>query len=191
METAADFAWYLPLLIFLARVADVSLGTIRMILVIAGRRWISAFIGFIEVAIWALAVGGLVTNLSNPIILVFYAGGFAAGTILGIYIEEWIALGIRLVRVINRDTSINLCRALREKGFRVTRVEGTGQDGPVEIGFSIVRRTDLPAYQDAVHSIAPKAWIAVERAEQASATAITSDANKRRRKLFGLGAIRK
>ncbi|MEQ9460567.1 MAG: DUF5698 domain-containing protein [Phycisphaeraceae bacterium] len=186
-----EFAWYLPLLIFFARIADVSLGTVRMILVISGRRWIAGFIGFVEVTIWALAIGGLVANLSNPIILVFYASGFAAGTVLGIYIEEWIALGVRLVRIINREPSINLCRELRKHGYRVTRVEGTGKDGPVEIGFSLVNRSELPTFQRLVYSITPDAWMSIERAEHASATPSGSEANHHRFRLFGLGAVRK
>ena len=183
--------WLLLPLIFFARIVDVALGTVRMILIVAGLRWISGAIGFVEVTIWALAVGGLVANLSNPLTLVAYAGGFAAGTVIGIYLEEWIALGLRIVRVIDNNHGRKLCEQLRQQGHRVTCLSGRGGDGPVEVAFSIIRRRELTRFQNAVRAIAPDAWISVERVEQASSLALGSEAYRRRRSLFGIGALRK
>ncbi|QDU72560.1 DUF2179 domain-containing protein [Mucisphaera calidilacus] len=186
-----NFAWYLPFVIFLARIADMSLGTIRTIMIVSGRRWISGLIALVEICVWVLAIGGLVTNLKNFYIILAYTGGFAAGTVLGIYLEEWLALGIRVVRVIHRDPESNLCHQLREHGYRVTRVEGTGRDGAVEIGFAVVKRAVMPRFYRDVEKLAPDAWVTVEPVERASVASISSDVTGRRRSFFNLGMLRK
>ncbi|MEM7680409.1 MAG: DUF5698 domain-containing protein [Planctomycetota bacterium] len=167
----ADLPWYIPLLIFVARIGDVSLGTVRMIFVIAGWRWRAAGLGFFEVLIWALAVGGLIGYITHPVALVAYAGGFASGNLLGMSIERRLALGVRLVRVIHRDADASLSAALRDAGYRVTRVEGAGRDGPVEIAFAVVRRRALPGLLSHIHRVAPESVVTVERAEYASMSA--------------------
>lgn len=157
--------WYIPLLIFAARVGDVSIGTVRTMLVIGGHRYLSALLGFAEVSIWVLAVGGTLAYLDSPIAVCSYAGGFAAGIIIGMWIEERIALGYRLVRIIATDPHVDLCGALRDSGFRVTRVDGRGKSGPVEIAFLVVRRRSLNQLRRVTHDIVPEAFIAVERVE--------------------------
>lgn len=187
-----DFAWYIPVLIFLARICDVSIGTIRMIFVIAGWRLRAAGLGFLEVIIWALAIGGLVQSITNPVLLLAYAGGFATGNLVGMLIEQKLALGIRVVQVINRDPAINLPRILREHGYRVTRVPGEGKDGPVELAFAVVRRRALPEIMSLIDQNAPEAIVTVERAEHASDSAFGGTGYTRRRLMFpGVGGVRK
>jgi len=159
--------WYIPLLICSARIIDVSIGTVRMILIIAGHRWIAAGLGFIEVIIWALAVGGVVKYLSHPSAIIAYGGGFALGTLLGMWIEDRIAIGYRTVRVINSNRELDLTALLRVTGVRATRVEGTGRDGPVEIVFITVRRRHLRETLRKVQESAPQAFFTVERADRA------------------------
>lgn len=180
-----DFPWYLPLVIFFARITDMSLGTVRTIMIVSGRKWISGVIALVEITVWVLAIGGLVTNLKNFYILIAYAGGFATGTIVGIYLEEWLALGLRVIRFINRASDSNLCHQLREEGYRVTRVEGTGREGPVEIGFTVIRRADLKTCQSVIEQLAPEAWITVEPVDRASIGSISYDAAAKRRNVFG------
>lgn len=186
-----DIAWYIPLLIFLARILDVSVGTIRMIFVIAGWRYRAAALGFIEVLIWALAIGGLIQYITHPLALLAFAGGFATGSIVGMSIERKLALGTRVVRVINRDANINLPDELREHGYRVTRVMGEGKDGPVELCFAVVRRRSLPEILGLIEQHAPDAIITVERADHASDAAFGSTYSQRRSILFGIGGVRK
>ena len=157
-----EMAWYIPLLIFGARICDVSIGTTRMILTVAGHRVISSVLGFFEVIIWVLAVGGAIRYLDHVTALLGYGGGFATGVLVGMTIENRIALGYRLVRAINRDPAIDLSAALREQGHRVTRVEGTGQSGPVEIAFMVVRRRGLPEVKRQIAEIAPEAFMTIE-----------------------------
>lgn len=155
-----------PLLIFVARILDVSIGTVRMIMVIAGHRIVSAALGFIEVLIWALAAGGVVKHLDNPLALLAFAGGFATGTLIGMAVEQRLAIGYRVVRVINPKPGIDLAGAIRSKGFVATRIDGRGRDGPVEIVFLTVRRRVVRELLDAVGEITPEAFVSVERAEK-------------------------
>lgn len=183
---------YIPVLIFCARICDVSLGTMRMILVISGSRWLAAVLGFFEVIIWALAVGGMIRFLTEPFALMAYAAGFACGTLVGIRIEERIAMGFRLVRVINSDMSLHVSEALREQGgFRVTRIEGSGRGGPVEIAFLVVKRRDLRRSLEMVQEIAPDAFITVERADRATGAAFSDDLGVAKRSLGKMGGVRK
>ena len=184
--------WYIPLLIFVARIGDVSLGTMRMILVLSGSRWLAALLGFFEVCIWALAVGGMISYLSEPIALFAYAGGFACGTLVGIRIEERIAIGYRLIRVINADMSRHTSEELREQGgFRVTRIEGSGRNGPVEIAFLVVKRKDLKRALGLIEQVSPDSFVSVERADRASGEAFGPESAVARRGLGKMGGVRK
>ena len=161
-----EMVWYLPLLIFFARICDVSLGTVRTILVIGGHPYISSLLGFFEVTIWVLAVGGVLAYLSNPFALLGYAGGFAVGVIVGMMIEERLALGYRMVRAISTDPESDLSAKLRELDYRVTRVDGKGRDGAVELAFLIVQRRAVPALRKAITELDPRAYISISHAEK-------------------------
>ncbi len=159
--------WYIPLLIFVARIGDVSVGTLRTVLVISGHKYVSAILGFIEVVIWVLAVGGTLKYLPNPFAVVAFAGGYACGILVGMGIENKLALGLRMIRVINPDQSVNVSAALREHGYRATRLEGTGQRGPVEIAFSVIRRRKLAEVRKIIQDVAPECFVSVERVDRA------------------------
>ncbi len=165
-----DVAWYFPILIFVARICDVSIGTIRTMLVISGHRVVSAALGFVEVLIWVLAVGGVIRHLGegNILMLVGYAGGFATGVMVGMWLEDMLALGYRIVRVISPDQAVSLSDSLRAQGYRVTRVEGTGRKGPVEIAFLVIRRRQLRDLRNRLRTIDPRAFVTVERVDIAS-----------------------
>ncbi|MEZ6242749.1 MAG: DUF2179 domain-containing protein [Phycisphaerales bacterium] len=179
-----DIAWYIPPLIFAARICDVSLGTFRMVLVIANHRYLAALLGFFEVCIWALAVGGVIKFLDNPIALVSYAGGFAAGTLVGMIIEDRVALGYRVVQVITRDASANAAGNLRARGYQVTRLEGSGREGPVEIAYTVIRRRRLREVLSVISETCPDAFVTVERADRPKGGAFGPSAttNKWRRR---------
>lgn len=187
-----DIVWYIPVLIFCARIVDVSIGTIRMIFVIAGWRYRAALLGFFEVLVWALAVGGLVHAITEPVVLLAYAGGFAAGNLVGMLIESKLALGYRVVRVINRGGTGDLPGHLREHGYRVTRVMGEGKDGPVELCFAVVRRRALVEIMALIEQHNPDAIVTVERAEHASDSAFGGAGLTRRRWMMpGASSVRK
>ncbi len=160
--------WYIPILIFFARIVDVSIGTVRMIFVINGHRFIAAVMGFVEVIVWALAVGGVIKYLTNPYALIAYGAGFATGTLVGMTIEEKIAIGHRMLRIVNRHLDVDLSAKLREHGYRVTRVSGEGRNGPVEVAFLAIKRRELPKTIELVGELAPESFITVERTDRAS-----------------------
>lgn len=160
--------WYIPVLIFFARIVDVSIGTVRMIFVINGHRFIAAVLGFFEVIVWALAVGGVIHYLKEPVALIAYGAGFATGTLVGMTIEEKIAIGHRMLRVVNRHLDVDLSALLRDRGYRVTRVAGEGRSGPVEIAFLAIRRRDLSKTIDLIGELAPESFVTVERTDRAA-----------------------
>lgn len=183
-------AWYIPLLIFGARIIDVSVGTIRMIFLVSGSKYIAAGLGFVEVIVWVLAVGGAISYLTNPVALLAYAGGFATGTLVGVGIEQRLALGYRIIRVINSKAGLDVSGHLREAGYRVTRIDGFGMRGPVEIAFLVVRRRVLADAIGLIERFAPEAFVSVERADRATGAAFTS-ADRLPWGRLGVGMIRK
>jgi uncharacterized protein YebE (UPF0316 family) len=139
------------LLIFLARVADVSLGTLRMLMLVKGRRLPSAIIGFFEVLIYVNALGRVVNQLDRWEYLLVYALGFASGNILGIILEERMALGYVGAEVVVGANSDELVDLLRNSGFGVTVAEGWGKDGPKDILTVITKRKEMPRLMDLVN----------------------------------------
>ncbi len=151
----------IPLLIFIARICDVSLGTIRIIFISKGMKYVSSFIGFCEILIWLLAIGQIMQNLTNIACYVAYAGGFAAGTFVGIYIEERLAVGTLLVKVILRKDASGLIDFLKFEGYGVTSVVAEGSTGPVHIIYVIVRRIDIQDVIQNIEKLHPKAFYTV------------------------------
>lgn len=184
-------AWFIPILIFLARICDVSMGTVRMLFVIGGARKLAALLGFFEVMIWVLAVGGVIKYLTNPFALLAYAAGFATGTLVGMAIEDRLALGYRVVRVISSDKNVDVCTVLRDHDFRVTRIDGQGRSGPVEIAFAVIRRRSLPQLLSVLEQYAPEAFVSVERADRASGGGLSAPSVIGSRPSRISGAVRK
>lgn len=135
-------AW-IPLVIFLARICDVSLGTLRILFVSKGMRLRAAVLGFLEVLIWIIVVAQLFQHLNNWLNFIAFAGGFAVGTYLGMYIENKLKVGTLIMRVITAKPAEELANELKEAGFRLTRVEAKGGIGPVEILFHRFKKKAL------------------------------------------------
>ena len=152
----------LPLLIFLARVVDVSLGTIRIVFVTRERRFLAPLVGFFEVLIWLLAVARVMQNLDNVFCYVAYAGGFAVGNYVGIRIEQTLAMGTVLVRVITRKDASELIKKLRGGGYGVTTVPAHGSSGRVSVIYSLVKRASLEDVIRIIKKCNPNAFYSVE-----------------------------
>lgn len=157
------------LLIFLARVADVSLGTLRLMLVFRGQRLLGSFVGLFEVAIYIIALGFVVRRLEEePLNLVFYALGFAAGSYLGGVIEERLALGVEMVQVIPHNTwGRVLADELRRQGYGVTVLEGHGREGVRDVLMITVTRRLLPRLLRTLSERDPQAFVTVLDTRQA------------------------
>ncbi len=157
------FSWVvLPLLIFIARVLDVSLGTVRIILISRGKKYLSPFLGFVEVMIWLLAIRQIIFNLSNWACYFAFAGGFAMGNFVGIYIEEKIAMGTQVIRIITRMEATDLIGSLQQKGYGVTVVDAMGTTGKVNVIFTIINRRDQDKVIELIKKFNPKAFYSVE-----------------------------
>ncbi|MCE1255293.1 MAG: DUF2179 domain-containing protein [Anaerolineae bacterium] len=156
------FAWViLPIIIFFARISDVTIGTIRIILVSRGKRNIAPLLGFFEVLIWIVVIGQLVQNLESVTSYVGYAAGFAAGNFIGMYIEDKLAMGSVIVRVFMPEHGNELVTLLRSAGYGVTCFQGEGASGPVMMVFTIIKRKALKNVIYIIHSINPKAFFSV------------------------------
>ncbi|MGQ9747080.1 MAG: DUF2179 domain-containing protein [Candidatus Caldatribacteriaceae bacterium] len=159
------FDWYnlvvLPSLIFGARVLDVSLGTVRIILTTRGKRNLAPLLGFAEVFLWVVVISQLVTRSRTLVAFLGYAGGFAVGNFIGIYIEEWLATGHVIVRVILQEGGERLFEALREAKCGVTVFNGFGSRGPVKLIFTLARRKDLSKVVGIIHRAVPGAFFSV------------------------------
>ena len=157
------YVWFLlPILIFVARVADVSLGTIRVIFISKGMKYFAALMGFFEILIWLLAIGQIMKNLSNPACYVAYAGGFAMGNFVGIWIAEKLSLGVVLIRVVSKKDAGELVENLKSGDYGVTSVDGHGTAGKVKVVFTIVPRREVSKVVDLINKFNPKAFYTIE-----------------------------
>ncbi|MDI9533283.1 MAG: DUF2179 domain-containing protein [Bacteroidota bacterium] len=152
----------LPLFIFLARIFDVSLGTLRIIFVTKGMRIIAPLVGFFEVLIWLLAISRIMQDLDNWVSYIAYAGGFATGNFVGMYLEERLAIGHEMIRVITRKDATSLIEKLRDMGYGVTSVKAEGIEGEVAIIYIIARRRLIGEVLDKINYFNPRALYTVE-----------------------------
>jgi uncharacterized protein YebE (UPF0316 family) len=160
------YAWViLPVLIFLARITDVTLGTVRLIFVSRGFKYLAPVAGFFEVLIWILVIGQIMRNLANPVCYLAYAGGFATGNFIGLLIVEKLSLGMVLVRVITPKQADSLIELLRARQYGVTNIDGEGASGPVEVLFTIVPRREVAVVVELVKKFNPHAFYTIEEVD--------------------------
>jgi len=151
-----------PLVIFGLRIVDVSLDTMRVLSAVRGHRWVAGGLGFFQALIWIVVVGNAIRYLDSVWHILGYAGGFGAGTLIGVAIENALAYGVATVRVVSRDGGGEIAGALRARGYGVTEFGGQGRDGPVEILNSVVQRQDLEEVMRIVDRWDPGAFVTVE-----------------------------
>lgn len=152
----------LPMLIFLSRIMDQSIGTMRLIFVSKGYRHIGPILGFFEVIIWLLAVTQVLKHLSNPMSYIAYGAGFAMGNYVGIRLEEKISIGTVLIRIVPKKDTSDLVSHLREVGFGVTTVAAEGAKGPVQIVFTIIKRKNISKAIEIINQYNPNAFYTIE-----------------------------
>lgn len=155
-------AWVVtPLIIFVARIFDVSISTVRIIMLSRGNRRAAPILGFFEVIIWLVAIRQIFQHLDNVMAFVGYGAGFAAGTWIGMMIEEKLALGYLAVRAIVLSDDIRLPKALTDANFGVTTFVGEGRDGHVRLVFTIIRRRQLQQVMSVIRDVNPNAFVSV------------------------------
>ena len=155
------------LLIIAARIADVSLGTLRMLSVMQGRRGAAWMIGFIEILIWVSVVSKVIQNLHQPAYAISYAFGFATGNYVGMTLEKWMAFGEQVVRIFTREGT-KVATELRAENLRVTSFHGEGRDGPVQLLFIEAPRKDTYHITKLARKIDPKCFYIIDDIRTAS-----------------------
>ncbi len=157
------YAWFiLPVLIFLARIADVSIGTVRLIFVSRGFKYLAPLVGFFEVLIWLLAIGQIMKNLSNPVCYIAYAGGFATGNYVGMWLAEKLSLGLVLIRVVSNKDALPLMEFFKSQDYGATSIDGHGTTGQVKVVFTIVPRREVQRVVDLIRKFDPQAFYSIE-----------------------------
>ena len=156
------------LIIFGLRLADQSLGTMRSLLVAKNKSLYAALIGLIESAIWIVAISQVVKDIDDPVLIGSYAAGFAAGTIIGSYIERLLGVGNIVVRVFSSASSPSVAEKLREKGYGVTIIDGQGKDGPVKIYLCVIPRRRLNSVLELIKKVNPDSFITTDMANPTS-----------------------
>ncbi len=152
----------MPLLIFLARICDVSIGTLRIIFVSKGKKNIAPVLGFFEVLIWIIAISKIMQNLDNYVNYVAYAAGFATGNFVGMIIEEKLAMGIQMIRVFTNEKGMDLVKILNNNGFGATTVEAHGAKEKVHLVYSIVHRNELEKVLHIIDEYNPRSFFTIE-----------------------------
>jgi uncharacterized protein YebE (UPF0316 family) len=153
---------YGPVIIFCLRIVDVSMSTIRILLAVRGYKVIVPVLGFFEVLIWMFAVGNAIRFLDSGWHLLGYASGFATGSVVGMLIEERLAIGFATIRVVSTHAGVEMADALRNIGFGVTEFGGQGRDGRVEVVYTVCQRRDIERVVDEVERWDRQAFITVE-----------------------------
>lgn len=155
-------AWLAALLIFFLRITDMSLDTLRVLFVVRGRKPIAWVLGFCQSAVYILAITKVLSNLGNPLTILGYAAGFATGNVVGMLVEERLAVGHVQLQIVSRRRGAALAKALRLGGFGVTEISARGRDGTVRLLSASVLRKDLANARQIVHETDSEAFITSE-----------------------------
>ncbi len=155
-------AWLGAALIFFLRVCDMSLDTLRVLFVMRGKKQIAWGLGFFQSAIFVLAIGKVLTQVNNPLNIIGYAAGFATGNVVGMLIEERIAIGHIMMNIISPRRGSAIVAHLRENGFAVTELAGRGKDGMVSLINCSVLRKQVESVHNLVNEVDTEAFITAE-----------------------------
>ncbi|HPO12717.1 MAG TPA: DUF2179 domain-containing protein [Candidatus Hydrogenedentes bacterium] len=154
--------WLLPILIFCARVLDVSIGTLRIISLSRGLKLLAPACGFFEVLIWIAVMGAVMNSINSWVNYLAFAGGFAMGNYVGMLIEDKLAMGIQSLWVVMKEDKSDLLSHMRAARFGVTMFEAQGVEGSVRIMMMIIRRKNLRAIMQLLREHVPRAFISVQ-----------------------------
>ena len=152
----------LPFLIFLSRILDVSMDTLRIVFISKGDKLVAPVLGFFQVLIWIIAITRIMQNLENFTCYVAYAAGFAVGNYVGLRIEERLAIGNQLIRIITHKEANTLIHSLQEKGYHTTVIDAMGNKGLVHVIYLLDKRNTMPKIIDIINQHNPKAFYTIE-----------------------------
>lgn len=186
MENFDYMAWIVvPLLIILARIADQTIGTLRLVYLSKGYKVIAPVMGFFEVLIWIIVVSQIFQKLDNYFYYFAYAFGFALGNYIGLRLEERLSLGKVVIRVFPKTNTDEIVHELSERGFGLTIMDALGTRGPVKILFSIINRKNLDDFLVTVRKFDEQTFYTIEDV-RTSAKGVFPSSEKNRRSIYGL-----
>ncbi len=149
-------------LIFLLRVSDMTLDTLRVLMVMRGRKPIAWVLGFFQATIFIVAISSVLSNLSNFLNVIGYAAGFATGNVVGMLIEERLAIGHINLSIVSPNLGSAIANRLRDEGYAITEIPARGKDGMVTLLSSSVLRKNVNNVRKIVNDIDPGAFITAE-----------------------------
>ena len=159
----------LGVVVFLARVTDVTMGTMRTISIVQGRTKLAFLLGFLEVSMWLVVISAVIHRIvEKPLLGVFYALGFSTGNVVGILLERRIAFGHMVLRIITPRAGKLMAEKVRDEGFGVTTFQGEGLSGPVTMLYVVCRRRDMQRVIQIAKSVEPNAFYISEQAGSVS-----------------------
>jgi len=151
-----------PIVIFLLRIVDVTLDTMRVLFMVRGRRLPAGILGFLMALVWIIAVGNAMKHLDSVWHILGYAAGYGTGTMVGITIENFVAFGLIQLRIVSKHGGVEIAEGLRDRGYGATEFSGFGRDGAVEIVQSVVQRAHLNEVLAIVDQFDDTAFVTVE-----------------------------
>jgi uncharacterized protein YebE (UPF0316 family) len=155
-------AWLTALTIFLLRVSDMTLDTLRVLVVMRGRKAIAWVLGFFQASIFILAISSVLSNVNNILNVIGYAAGFATGNVVGMLIEERLAIGHTHLSIISSRRGAAIADRLREDGYAVTELAGRGKDGTVTLLNCSVLRKNVDQVRKIINEVDDEAFITAE-----------------------------
>lgn len=158
----SPIAWLGALGIFVLRVLNIALDTLRFMLTMRGKRGISWVLGFIESVLFVVVIGSVINDLNNILNIIGYSAGFATGTVVGMAIEKRLAIGYVHLNIISRQKGANLADTLRNANYAVTEIPAIGKDGAVSLLDCSIRRKDMKDIEQLILEADPDAFITVE-----------------------------
>lgn len=148
--------------IFMLRVGDMALDTIRVLFVVRGKKWLAWVLGFFQALIFVVAISEVLSNLDNPLNIFGYAAGFATGNVVGMVIEGWLGIGFIQVTIISSLRGASVAEHLREAGYAVTEIPARGRNGTVEMLQMSVKRKQVADVETIALEADPEAFVTVE-----------------------------
>jgi len=176
----------LPLLIFVAEICVVTISTVRIIFIARRRKVLAALLGVFEVSIWLFAIGQVMSNLNNPLCYLAFAGGFALGNYLGVLIEEKLAIGTLVVRVITHKNGGDIVAALKAADYGVTSLDAHGAKGPVQVVLTVIPRKELGNVVGILRACDENVFYSVDDLQSATAGVVPQGREDARALLPGL-----
>ncbi|MBN1536603.1 MAG: DUF2179 domain-containing protein [Anaerolineales bacterium] len=155
-------AWWGAGLIFILRVLDMTLDTLRVLVVMRGKKWLAWILGAFQSGIYVIALSSVLSNLSNPLNMIGYALGFATGNVVGMFIEEKMAIGLVHIRIISPHLGNAVADKLRQEGFALTEIPGRGKDGMVTVLYCSVIRKGIQRVVNLIEEIDAEAFITID-----------------------------